>query len=428
MNLFNVLAILLTAAALASFVNDRYIGLPTTVGLMLMSLVGSLLLMLAGQAGLPLKTFVESVLTQVDFSHALLDGALSFLLFAGALHVDWDELRHQRWRVGSLAVGSTVLSTVLVAALAWAIFRCLGLAVPLLYCLLFGAIISPTDPIAVVEMLQRARAPISISTKIAGESLFNDGIGVVLFLVFSEPLIEGHGAHLDWARAGTLLVREAGGGIAFGLLLGGVAYLLIKRVDNYQVEVLLTLAMVSGGYALAQAVQVSGPLAIVAAGILIGNLGRNLGMSEGTRANLDLFWELIDGILNALLFVVIGLEVLVLRFHPRHLAAALLFIPAVLLARVLSVGAPAALLRLFRRDIEHGALALLTWGGLRGGISIALALALPAGNERDLLLMATYTVVAFSILVQGTTMPWLLKWVLPGTPDGDNGQAKGSTP
>ncbi len=425
MNLFNVLAILLTAAALASFVNEHYIGLPTTVGLMLMSLAGSLLLMLAGQAGLPLKAFVEGILTQVDFSHALLNGALSFLLFAGALHVDWDELRQQRWRIGFLAVGSTVLSTVLVATLAWAIFRCLGLVVPSLYCLLFGAIISPTDPIAVVEMLQRARAPISISTKIAGESLFNDGIGVVLFLVFSEPLAGGHGAQLDWARAGTLLLREGGGGIAFGLLLGGMAYLLIKRVDNYRVEVLLTLAMVSGGYALAQAVQVSGPLAIVTAGIMIGNLGRNLGMSERTRANLDLFWELIDDILNALLFVVIGLEVLVLRFYPRHLTAALLFIPAVLLARFLSVGAPSALLRLFRRDIEHGALALLTWGGLRGGISIALALALPAGTERDLLLMSTYTVVAFSILVQGTTMPWLLKRVLPVFPPGANRPAKG---
>ena len=243
--------------------------------------------------------------------------------------------------------------------------------------------------------------------------------------MFAEPLIEGHGAQLDWAQAGVLLLREAGGGIAFGLLLGWLAYLLIKRVDDYQVEVLLTLAMVTGGYALAQAVQVSGPLAIVTAGIMIGNLGRNLGMSEQTRANVDLFWKIIDGILNALLFVVIGLQVLVLRFHPRHLAAAMLFIPAVLLARFLSVGAPAALLRLFRRDIEHGALALLTWGGLRGGISIALALALPAGTERDLLLMSTYTVVAFSILAQGTTMPWLLKRVLPVSPDGANGTAQG---
>ena len=413
MNLFNVLALLLTAAALASFVNDRYLRLPTTAGLMLMSVVGSLLLVAAGHFGLPLKSLVERVVTQIDFSQTLLGGALSFLLFAGALQIEWDELREQRWRIPFLAVGTTLLSTGLVAGMAWLIVRALGLTLPWIYCLLFGAIISPTAPIAVVDMLKRARAPLSLSTKMAGESLFNDGIGVVLFLLFSEALPAGdHARSLDWTRAGILLLREAGGGIVLGLFLGWVTYLLIKRVDNYRVEVLLTLALVCGGYALAQTVHVSGPLAIVAAGILIGNLARNFAMSALSRDNLDLFWELIDEILNALLFVLIGLEVLILRYHPGHFAAALLFIPAVLLARLVSLAMPGTLLHLFRRGSERGALVLLTWGGLRGGISVALVLALPAGNERDLLMTTTYTVVAFSILIQGTTMPRLLRRVL----------------
>ncbi len=412
MNLFNVLALLLTAAALASFFNDRYLRLPTTVGLMLMSVVSSLLLVAAGHFGFPLKVFLERVVTQIDFSQTLLGGTLSFLLFAGALQIEWDELRDQRWRIPFLAVGTTLLSTLLVAGLAWLIFRALGLTLPLLYCFLFGAIISPTDPIAVVDMLKRARAPLSLSTKMAGESLFNDGIGVVLFLLFSESLVAGPAMKLDWPRASILLMREAGGGIALGLVLGWVTYFLIKRVENYRVEVLLTLALVSGGYALAQNVHVSGPLAIVAAGILIGNLARNFAMSKQSRDNLDLFWELIDEILNALLFVMIGLEVLILRYHPGHFLAALLFIPAVLLARLISLAVPGYFFRLFRRETERGALVLLTWGGLRGGISVALVLALPAGAERDLLMTATYTVVAFSILVQGTTMPWLLRRVL----------------
>ena len=412
MNLFNVLALLLTLAALASFLNDRYLRLPTTAALMLMSVVGSLLLVAAEHFGLPLKASVERVVTQIDFSQTLLGGTLSFLLFAGALQIEWDEFREQRWRIASLAVGTTLLSTLLVTGLAWLIFHSLGLTVPLLYCLLLGAIISPTDPIAVVDMLKRAKAPLSLSTKMAGESLFNDGIGVVLFLLFSESLASGPGTKMDWPRAGILLLREAGGGIVLGIFLGWVTYLLIKRVNNYRVEVMLTLALVSGGYALAQSVHVSGPLAIVAAGILIGNLARNFAMSENSRDNLDIFWELIDEILNALLFVLIGLEVLILRYHPGHFVAALLLIPAVLCARFLSLGVPALCLRLFRRGSERGALILLTWGGLRGGISVALALALPTGNERDLLLTTTYTVVAFSILIQGTTMPRLLRRVL----------------
>ena len=422
MNLFNLLALLLTAAALASFINNRYLRLPTTVGLMLMSIAGSLLLVAAGHFGLPLKALVEKWVAQIDFSQTLLGGMLSFLLFAGALQVEWDELRDQRWRIPFLAVGTTLISTLLVAGMAWLIFHALSLTLPWIYCLLFGAIISPTDPIAVIDMLKHARAPLSLSTKMAGESLFNDWIGVVLFLLFSESLSTGQGASLHWAQAGLLLVREAGGGIALGLMLGWITYLLIKQVDNYRVEVLLTLGLVCGGYALAQTVHVSGPLAIVAAGILIGNLARNFAMSTQSRDNLDLFWELLDEILNALLFVLIGLEALVLRSHAGHFAAALLLVPAVLLARLVSLAVPGTFLQLFRRGTERRALVLMTWGGLRGGISVALVLALPAGNEHDLLMMTTYTVVAFSVLIQGTTMPWLLRRVLPAP---DRGQRLG---
>ena len=279
------------------------------------------------------------MLRRVDLGRTLLDGALSFLLFAGALGVRWKELRQQRWAVLLLATVGVLISTFLVAGMAHLLFGWLGLQVPFLACLLFGALISPTDPIAVLGLLKQAKAPASLSTKIAGESLFNDGIGVVIFLVFYELwTAQGPaGGELDWPHVGALLLREAGGGLALGLLLGWVTYRLLKSVDDYQVEVLLTLALVSGGYEVAKLLHTSGPLAIVVAGIVIGNPGRQFAMSERTREHLDTFWELVDEILNALLFVLLGLEVLVLRLQPGYLAAAALAIPLVLLARLVSV-------------------------------------------------------------------------------------------
>jgi CPA1 family monovalent cation:H+ antiporter len=413
MSPFTILALLLTLAALTRYVNHRFIGLPATVGLMLLSLLLSLGIMAADCFGLPLKDSAQAMVSQVDLGQTLLGGMLSFLLFAGALHVNWKALHEQRWRIATLAFGATLLSTGIVAALAWVILRWIGLPLSPLYCLIFGALISPTDPIAVLALLKQANAPASLATKIAGESLFNDGVGVVLFLVFTELLADGSGSTLDATHVVLLLLREAGGGIALGLALGWITFRLLKSVDDYQLEVLLTLALVTGGYALANALHMSGPLAIVTAGVLIGNPGRSLAMSEKTRNYLDMFWELIDEILNALLFVLLGLEVLTLRYKPGYVLAAALAIPAVLLARWLSVGGPGVLLRLFQREVEHGALALLTWGGLRGAISVALALSLPAGPERDLLLTLTYAVVAFSILIQATTMPWLLRRTLP---------------
>ena len=415
MSPFTILALLLTLAALSSYVNHRFVGLPNTAALMLVSLLLSLSFIVGSYFGLPFKDFLSDLLHRVDLSQSLLGGVLSFLLFAGALNLDLKQLREQRWRVFSLAFGSTLLSVGLAAAFAWLVFRWLALPVPLLYCLLFGALISPTDPVAVLAALKNARAPASLEVKIAGESLLNDGVGVVAFVFFLESLqATGPVLDLEWQRALELILREAGGGIALGLALGWITFHLIKNVDEYRVEILLTLALVTGGYSLALALHVSGPLAIAVAGIVIGNYGRQFAMSEKTRANLDTFWELIDEILNALLFAVVGLQVVALKWHPGYFLAALAMIPAMLLTRVISVGGPGTMFRIFGRPVEGpGGFLVLIWGGLRGGISVAMALSLPAGHERDLILVATYVVVAFSILVQGTTISALMRRTLP---------------
>ena len=293
-------------------------------------------------------------------------------------------------------------------------FRWINVPIPLLYCLVFGALISPTDPVAVLSLLKNAHAPAALEVKIAGESLLNDGIGVVAFVFFLESLVAtGPVLDLEWQRAVELIVREAGGGIVLGLAMGWLTFRLLKTVDDYHIEVMLTLALVTGSYALALDFHVSGPLTIAVAGIVIGNPGRQT-MSAKTRANLDTFWELVDEILNALLFAVVGLQVVALKLHAGYFLAALVMIPAMLLTRIVSVGAPGSIFRLFGRPVEGpGGFLLLIWGGLRGGVSVAMALSLPAGHERDLLVVVTYVVVAFSILVQGTTIPWLLRRTLP---------------
>lgn len=411
---FTILAVLITLVALFSYANHRFLRLPNTAALMLLSLVLSLSLIVAAGFGVPLKDQLTRLLDQVNLSQALLGGLLSFLLFAGALHLDLEQLLAQRWRIFSLAFVSTLLSVVLVAGMAYEIFRLLGLQVPLLYCLLFGALISPTDPVAVLALLKQADAPPALHVKFAGEALLNDGAGLVAFLFFLESL-EATGPVLDlsWQRGLQLLVHEGLGGIVLGYALGWLTYYLIKTVkDDYHVEILLTLALVCGGYALAQGIHASGPLTIATAGIVIGTKARHEAMDETTRRNLDTFWELIDEILNALLFAVVGLQLVVLRFEGGYLLAALAMIPAVLLARAVSVGLPGLVFRWLGSEVATGSWVLLTWGGLRGAISVALALTLPGGREHDLLLVVTYGVVAFSILVQGTTMPRLLRRVL----------------
>jgi len=406
MDLFNILAILITLAAVFSYINFRYIGLPVTIGVMVIALSMSLMLNLLGSFGLGLKPQAELLLRNIDFDRTLLHGMLSFLLFAGALHIDINDLIELKWSIGALATVGTLISTFLVGTLTWFVLGWFGIGLSYLYCLLFGALISPTDPIAVLSILKTAGAPKSLELRITGESLFNDGVGIVVFLVILEMATGAH--EVSAGHIGLLFVQEVIGGVLFGLGIGYLAYQMLKSVDNYQVELLITLALVAGGYALADALHLSGPIAIVVAGLLIGNHGRLFGMSEKTRAHLDVFWELVDEILNAVLFVLIGLEVLVLTFTQQYLLVSLLIIPLVLLARFVAIGIPVTLLRPFR-TFSPGAVRIMTWGGLRGGISVALALSLPPGRERDVILAITYAVVVFSIVVQGLTLGRMVK-------------------
>ncbi len=401
-----MLAVLITLSAVFSYLNHRYIRLPTTIGLMLIALLMSLSLIVAGKLGVGLEQQARVLLTSIDFNQALLHGMLSFLLFAGALHVNLSDLAQQKWIIGSLATLGVVTSTLLVGTSTWLILGFLDVRMPWTYCLLFGALISPTDPIAVLGILKSAKIPKTLEAKIAGESLFNDGVGVVVFLVLLE-IVTG-GQEVMAGDVVVLFLTETGGGVLFGLAIGWVAYQMLKSVDNYQVEVLITLALVTGGYSLAGHLHVSGPIAIVVTGLLIGNHGRLMAMSQVTCQHLDTFWELVDEILNAVLFVLIGLEILVLPLSGPALLAGIAAIPLVLASRLVSVGVPVLLLRPFR-EFSPRVVRILTWGGLRGGISVALALSLPEGPARDLFLPVTYTVVVFSVVVQGLTIGRLVK-------------------
>ena len=409
MGLFQVIAILLTLTALFSYVNERYLHLHTTIGVMLIALLMSVALIVLGDFGLGIEPFARRLLGQVEFDKALLQWMLGFLLFAGSLHVELGELHRQRGLIALLATVGTVLSMMLVGGLTFAALRVVGLAMPMLYCLLFGALISPTDPVAVLAMMKGAGAPKSIQTKLAGESLFNDGIGVVLFMMLLG-LATGTG-HAGVASVTWLLLREVIGGAVIGFAAGALVYRLLKRVDNSQVEVLLTLALAMGGYALAQSLHVSAPIAAVVSGIFIGNTARSSAMSVRTREHLDLFWDLIDEILNAVLFMLIGLVVLTFHFGGRHLMAVLLVIPIVLFARWCSIaGAVKVLSR--QRPFRRGIIPILTWGGLRGGLSVAMALSIPDNAWRNTIIAITYGVVIFSIAIQGTTIKGVVRHYL----------------
>ncbi len=406
--MLNIAATGLVITALLAYLNHRFVGMPTTIGVMATALAFSLALVGLDAMGLAygLRQYEESLLRSIDFSDVLMQGMLSLLLFAGALHVDMSELKAYRWPVAILAVLGTVLSTLVVGYGMWFALPLAGLQLPFIHCLLFGALISPTDPIAVMGILKSAGAPKELELLIAGESLFNDGVGVVLFSLLLGMLASG--VTPTPVQGLELLLREAGGGLLFGLVLGYVTFLLLRSIDNYQVEVLLTLAAVTGGYALASALHVSGPLAMVVAGLIIGNHGRALAMSGTTRRYLDMFWELVDEILNAMLFVLIGMEVLLVVFSANRLAAAGVAIAVTLLARLLTVGLPVRLLGRASR-LPEGSWKVLTWGGLRGGISVALALSLPAGPDRNTVVALTYCVVVFSILVQGLSIGYVVR-------------------
>lgn len=405
MSLIETITILVCLSAVFSYVNHRYIKLPVTIGLMAIALVMSLVLLLLGKLGYGIQAEAESFIRSIDFDETLLHGMLSFLLFAGALHINLDDLLEQKWFIGTLACLGVVVSASIVGALTYLLLGWIGLPIPFIGCLLFGALISPTDPIAVLGILKNAKAPKQLEIKITGESLFNDGVGVAVFLVLLAVAETGT---ITPGSIALLFVQEALGGAAIGLALGYLTYMMLKSINQHHVEILLTLALVMGGYALADAVHASGPIAVVVSGLLIGNQGRHLAMSETTREYLDTFWELIDELLNAVLFVLIGLEVLALTFKTAYLEAGLIAIPLVLFARFVSVSLPVQAFRLFQEFTERATM-ILTWGGLRGGISVAMALSLPPSSYRDVLITMTYIVVVFSILVQGLTIERLVR-------------------
>ncbi len=410
--LFNALALLLVAAAAFAYVNHRFLKMPMAIGLMVLALLSSLVLLELGKTGFKPVIAIARLVDGLDFSTLLMQVMLGFLLFAGAINVDARRLGELRWPVGLLATMGTVLSTVLVAAGLFYLLPLLGLHVPLLPCLLFGALISPTDPVAVLSILTKANVPASLELKIVGESLFNDGVGVVIFITLLRVAEMGTG-NVTPGHVALLFAEEAGGGMVLGTALGLGTSWLLRTVDNYQVEVLITLALVTGGTALASYLHTSGPLAMVMAGLLVGYFSRKgTIMSDHSQDYVDKFWELIDEILNAMLFVLMGLEMLILPLHLSTILAGLVAIVVVLLVRVVAVALPLKLLQVGGRYRSgRHTVKMLTWGGLRGGLAVALALALPNTMPRELLVGMTYVVVVFSIVGQGLTIGPLVRYL-----------------
>lgn len=404
---FDVAAILILLAAVLGYANHRFLKLPAAVGMTLMGALASLAIIGIGAAfpSWGMAQLVERFLSGIDFHAALMEGMLSFLLFAGALHVDWTHMRANRAVIFVLATFGVLLSTAIVGVGTWWVAGMLGIAIPLPWALVFGALISPTDPVAVMAILKRAAVPPSLQATVAGESLFNDGVGVVVFAILLG--VASGADEFTWGHAASDFLREAGGGVAFGLVAGWVAFRAMRSIDDYTVEVMISLALVMAGYSFAHALHVSGPVAMAVAGLFIGNAGVAQAMSDVTQDYLIKFWELIDEVLNAVLFLLIGLEVVLISRQSDLLLFGLVAIPLALFARWLSVSLPLALLR---RKIDLGALAVptLVWGGLRGGISIALALSLPNGPFRMPIVAATFVIVLFSVIIQGGSIGGLI--------------------
>ena len=407
MSFFNLSALVVTLAAVCGWMNHKWFRLPHTVGLVVIALGVSFaaLFLDAVVPSLGVETAVRDMLIQIDFHDTLMTGLLGFLLFAGALHVDLQHLASRRWAIGVLATAGVLLSTTLVGWATYALTGLAGLDVPLPYCFVFGALISPTDPIAVLSILKKTQVPETLEAKIAGESLFNDGVGVVLFtiVVMIATGGDGHGAELTAEGIARLFVTEVVGGLVLGLVAGYAAYRAMRAIDEHNLEVLITLALVMGTYALALRFHLSGPIAMVAAGLFIGNHGTRFAMSDDTCDHVEKFWSLLDEILNSLLFLAIGFEVFALTLTPAMVWIAFVAIPLVLAVRFISVSVPVLTLARWQ-EFTPGAIPVLTWGGLRGGISVALALSLPPSPVRDQILAATYGVVVFSIVVQGLTV------------------------
>jgi len=401
MGIFHLLSILIVLSAGFAYINFRVFKLPNSIGLMLVSLIFSLLILLAGFYFPSFKDWVAIRLNSINFSELLLEGMLSFMLFAGAINIRYGDLKNEKLTIILFSTISVILSTFIIGFSAFYLLIFFDIKVSLINALLFGALISPTDPIAVLSILKKAGISKSLETKIAGESLFNDGVAVVIFITILKLAQPG----VEFETAGVFLLfgQEAFGGIILGMVLGLCGYKLFASIDNYQVEVLITLAIVMGGYTLAHYIHVSGPLAMVVAGLITGNHSKNFGMSVITTEYIDKFWELIDEILNAILFVLIGLELLVIQANQTIFIVAFILIAIVIVTRYISVWIPSIAIRQ-KEKITRRTLLILTWGGLRGGISIALALSIKPEFNRDIWVTITYVIVCFSILIQGVTI------------------------
>ncbi len=412
MTLFEVSGLVLMAVALFGYINHRFLGLPVTLGNTVVGLVASLLLVLYGTIDPVFATKTRTVVENIDFAEVVFHGFLALLLFAGSLHVNVQDLRSKTFPIFMLSTVGVVVSTVVVGVVLHYGLALLGIKVGVLHCMLFGALISPTDPIAAIGVLKQAGAPKSVEMKITGESLFNDGTGVVAFLLVLG-LATGTSAP-SWTEVAWLLMKEVAGGITVGLVLGWVILQMLRGVDSYPVEITTTLAAVVGGYALAEHLHVSAPLTVVMLGLLVGNKGVTELMSATTREHLLSFWELLDEILNLVLFGLIGINILALSFDLSNIVTALLAVPVVLLGRWMSV-VISLLFDRARSTANTAVVTVLTWGGLRGGISIALALSMPQFEGRSLLVSATYAVVLFSLLVQGTTLKRVVQRRFPAS-------------
>lgn len=402
MGISEIITIIIVLTAAFAYINHRLIKWPPTIGIMVLSLSASILLAVLGEYNPFLSDKAIKFASSIDFRDVLMNFMLSFLLFAGAIHIDADKLKKQGWPILLLSTIGIVLSTTIVGCVTWYLFQLFHLPVQFIYCLLFGALISPTDPIAVLAILKKANIPATLELKISGESLFNDGVAVVVFVTLMDVARSGVST-IDAIVVGKLFLQEAVGGMLFGALLGYIGYYALRSIDDYKVEILVTLALVMGGYSIAGYLHISGPLAMVVAGIITGNKVKEEILSHTSRDYLVKFWELIDEILNAVLFLLIGLEMLSIKVNATVLVIGGISIFVVLMARLIAVFFPILLLR-YKIKFEKHTVAILTWGGLRGGLSVALALSLSPEMHRDEFLLITYIIVVFSILVQGLTI------------------------
>lgn len=418
MDILIITTIIVVLTAVFAFINTRYLKFPHTIGMMLISLVFSSLLILAGILFPAVTDFAAGFISKIDFSRVLLDVMLSFLLFAGSLHTDGSLLKANRSSITVFAIAGVLISALLVGVLLYYLLMAIGSPINFLYCLLFGALVAPTDPIAVLGILTKVGVPKDIEIKIVGESLFNDGIGVVLFLSLLEIIHIGS-ENISVVQLSLLLLKEIGGGIILGWLLGYLGYRLMKTIDNYQTEVLITLAMVMGGYAIAQEFHLSGPLAMVIAGLFTGSRAKEKAMSDITAEYVDKFWELVDVLMNAILFVLIGLEILTLDFNFNYLLAGLIAVPVTVIARYFSLYLPAAVFRKYIKT-KNSTIKIMTWGGLRGGLSIAMALSLTDPLPKTQFVFMIYVVVLFSIVIQGLTIGNLVRKIFPAHPREEN--------